>query len=79
MVGQEWSQLLALAGLVLAALLIALGVIRARHVLTVAGLVLLVTTIGTWSGAVQTRWASDVLALPIIASAFLLIIVLTRS
>jgi hypothetical protein len=78
MVGHEWSQLLAFAGLALAALLIALGVVRARHILTISGFALLVTTIGTWSGVVQTRWASDVLARLIIASAFLMIIVLTR-
>jgi hypothetical protein len=66
------------AGLFIAALLIALGIVRARHILTVSGLALLGVTIGIWSGTVQTRWANDVLALLILVSVYLLVIVLTR-
>jgi hypothetical protein len=79
MVGQEWSQLLALAGLVLAGLMILVAVIRANVLLALTGLVLVGISIAVRLDAERTGWANDVLALLILIAAFLLVIVLTRN
>jgi hypothetical protein len=79
MVGQEWSQLLASAGLVLAALMILVAVIRAKLLLALSGLALMGITIAVRLDAERTGWANDVLALLILIAAFLLVIMLTRN
>jgi hypothetical protein len=79
MVGQEWSQFLAVAGLLLAALMILVAVIRANLLLALSGLVLSGISIAVRLDTGRTRWANDALALLILIAAFLLVIALTRN
>jgi hypothetical protein len=78
MVGEEWRQLLAFAGLVLSALMFAVGVVRSQLVLALSGFVLLGVTLAVWLQGAATPWATDVLALFILLMVFLVTVVLTR-
>jgi hypothetical protein len=78
MVGQEWRQLLALTGLVLSALMFAVGVVRSQLVLALSGFVLLGVTLAVWLQGEGAPWATDVLTLFILLMIFLLVVVLTR-
>ena len=78
MSGERWSEIVAFAGHVLSALLIAWGVVSRRAVLVLVGLGLSVIVVGARVAPLVDWWLVELLTILVLLAIGALVIVLTR-